>query len=176
MGWGGSNLELEVFGSRMYGLGSTRIGNILSRCEFSWFLQIEWTGSTHFDVVATPFLPFSPLDAGRAWLGRQRVDAGCGTMLATVAGRGGARCGGRTHAGLAWARGERTQDAGRDGAGARCGAGRARAWLGRGERMRGGAGHQDGRALTAEAEHWGRAVLCASGWATMRGGRWVEAS
>ena len=54
-------------------------------------------------------------------------------------------------------------------------AGRTQAWLGRGERMRGGAGHQDGRALTAEAERWGRTVLCASGWATTGGGRWVEA-
>ena len=59
LGWGGSNLDLEVFGSTMSGLGSTRIWNISSRCGFSWFLQIERTGSTHFDAVATPFLPFS---------------------------------------------------------------------------------------------------------------------
>ena len=79
------------------------------------------------------------------------------------------------HAGLDWARGERTRDAGRDGAGARCEVGHAQAWLGRGERIRGGAGHRGGRALTAEAERWGSAVLCGSGWATTGGGRWVEA-
>ena len=150
----------------MSGLGSTRIGNIPSGCGFSWFLQIERTCSTHFDAVATPFLPFSlPWTRGGTGWGDSGRMRGAGRCWPP--GRdGAAQDVEAAHAGLASARGERTRDAGWDGVGTRCGAGRARDWLGRGERMRGGAGHWGGRALTAEAERWGHAVLCASGWAT----------
>lgn len=121
------NPDSKVFGCRISGLGSTRIGNMPSRCGFSWFLEIEWTDSTHFDAVVTSFLPFS---LPSTWVGMATArwaDAGCGTALPP--GWGGAA---------------------RDAE-----AGRAQAWLGRGERRR----MRSGMALARDVEA-GRTWAC----------------